>query len=83
MPPEPTSIEVLETVQPAGLKTKAAQAYVGGRPVWDCLKQHYPQHLIPFYRTRTRGDGIYRRELLDQIVRLAEVEGKLDAKRIK
>jgi len=62
---------------PAVLKTKEAQEYVGGRPVWEDLVKHYGATLKPFRSTAERGNSYYRRETIDKVLLLAEVEGKL------
>jgi len=64
-------------ITPAVLKEKEAWAYVGGRPVWDDLLKHYQKHLVPLRESPTRGDAVYRRETIDKVIQLAEIEGKL------
>lgn len=61
---------------PSILKTKDAHLYVGGVEVWKDLVRHYAEHLKPI-RTTQRGDSYFRRETIDKVVMLAEVEGKL------
>ena len=61
---------------PTILKCKDAHLYVGGVEVWKDLIKHYDSHLKPIRRTQ-RGDTYYRRETIDKVVALAEMEGKL------
>jgi hypothetical protein len=61
---------------PTILKCKDAHLYVGGVEVWKDLIKHYGEHLKPIRRT-LRGDTYYRRETIDKVVNLAEMEGKM------
>lgn len=61
---------------PAVLKCKVAQEYVGGPEVWKELMTHYSDKL-PIFRRTQRGDSYYRRETIDRVCQLAEIEGKL------
>ena len=61
---------------PTILKCKDAHLYVGGVEVWKDLIKHYAEHLKPIRRTQ-RGDTYYRRETIDKVVALAEMEGKM------
>lgn len=64
-------------ITPQGLKNSEAIAYVGGKPVWQDLMKHYGDKLTPFRRTAQRDCSYYRRDLIDKILLLAEVEGTM------
>ena len=61
---------------PAILKCKVAHEYVGGVEVWKDLIAHYGDKLQPIRQTQ-RGDSYFRRETIDKVIQLAEIEGKL------
>lgn len=59
---------------PAGLKLTAAQEYVGGRTAFEKLALRYPSILVPFIQEPKLT--VYRRETLDQVVKIAEEEAR-------
>ena len=61
---------------PTILKCKDAHLYVGGVEVWKDLINHYGALIKPIRRTQ-RGDTYYRRETIDKVVAMAEMEGKM------
>ena len=61
---------------PSILKTKDAHCYVGGVEVWKDLMAHYAAYIKPI-RTTPRGDSYFRRETIDKVVVMAEMEGKM------
>ena len=61
---------------PAVLSTKQCHDYVGGSRIWQELIAAHPSELKPL-RTLPRGDSFYRRETVDQALRLAEAQGTL------
>lgn len=62
----------------AVLSTKECHEYVGGRLVWEDLIQHYGQGrqpiLKPFRRTPDRGASYWLREVVDDVLRRAQME---------
>ncbi len=65
------------TQWPAALKEKHAVKYVGGAPFWNELLAAYPDRLRPVRRSKVRGDSIYRRQTIDDVLMLAESEQTL------
>jgi len=61
---------------PAILSTKQCHDYVGGRLFWEELLAAHSDQLRPT-RTVPRGDAFWRRESIDQVLRLAEASGSL------
>ncbi len=68
---------ILITTWPAALKEKLAIQYVGGAPFWEELLKTYPDRLRPVRRSKVRGDSLYRRQTIDDVLMLAEAEQKL------
>jgi len=64
-------------MEPQIIKTKDAHKYVGGRLIWEELKKLYPDILIPFRRTSSRGDESYRVAVIDQTLSVAQAEQSL------
>lgn len=61
---------------PAILTTKQCHDYVGGRLFWEELLAAHSDMLQPT-RTLPRGDSFWRRESVDDVLRLAEARGTL------
>lgn len=66
---------------PAVLSTKECHEYVGGRPTWEELMKCYGQGrnpiLKPFRRTPDRGASYWLREVVDDVLRRAQMEQTL------
>lgn len=65
------------TTWPAALKEKLAIKYVGGGPFWNELLAAYPDRLRPVRRSKVRGDSIFRRQTIDDVLMLAEADQSL------
>ncbi len=61
---------------PAVLTTKQCHDYVGGSRLWEELLHAHSTILKPV-RTVPRGDSFWRRETVDNALRLAESSGSL------
>ena len=61
---------------PAVLSTKQCHDYVGGSRVWEELLAAHSDILKPI-RTVPRGDAFWRRETVDNVLRLAEASASL------
>ena len=58
-------------IEPMGLSRKAAEAFVGGRTVFESLRARFPQMIQPFYATDR--SSVYSREDLETAVRAARL----------
>ena len=66
---------------PAVLKTTDCHNYVGGKTVWDELEAVYGDNHLKPLRSNEKNRS-YLRETVDQVLRLAESEGKLDDRKL-
>ncbi|MES2995873.1 MAG: hypothetical protein V4733_03595 [Verrucomicrobiota bacterium] len=68
---------------PAILATKECHDYVGGRPIWEELIRIYGSGrratLAPFRRTAAQGKEYWLREVVDDVLRRAQLESALVA----
>lgn len=63
------------SIEPEVLSVKQAWELCGGRPVWEDLREAYPELLKPFRRTGNREQ--FLRETIMQALRAAQMDGKL------
>ncbi|MGB0991713.1 MAG: hypothetical protein ACPG32_04500 [Akkermansiaceae bacterium] len=65
---------------PQVMPTKMAHEYVGGVKVWEELLGKYSEILKPF-RTTPQGWQSWHKEIIDNALRAAQMDGKLNQKK--